>query len=40
MRLCVNAALEVVSNPKADVNGDGEVDSLDVQQVINAILNR
>jgi hypothetical protein len=38
LQLCVNTVLELVTNPRADVNGDDVVDQLDVQQIVGVIL--
>jgi hypothetical protein len=38
LQICVNASLGVMPNPKADVNGDGKVDSSDIQQIVSEIM--
>jgi hypothetical protein len=38
LQSCGIVALGVVPNPRADVNGDGKVDTSDIQQIVTKIL--
>jgi hypothetical protein len=40
LQICMNTALGVMPHAKVDVNGDGEVNTIDIQLVINNILER
>jgi hypothetical protein len=40
LQICMNAALGVMPHAEVDVNGDGEVNTTDIQLVINNILER